>query len=213
MADGTPQVNKRTAPMRYFWRSLSIAWTLSLLLPGLASAADGSGYSLMTAYTLRNYQEKTPDTERKLLEDSYYVTAATRISHGLSFGLSYLNHSKKAPEGSIHLQGAGLSVGYIGHRFLSVLYTYMPSPKLRYDFKSTNSSTHYYGGQGSMLDIGLHAGLIGDWLHVGPRVTLIEAHYAKTKAETTSGSTTSDLEGSPWRDRWVESYICFWFFF
>lgn len=184
-----------------------------LLSPQIEAKQKSPSYALMAAYTIRNYQEKTPSSERKLLDDSYAITAAYRFPYGFSLGLSHLSHTKKAPDGTINLQSSGVSLGFIGSRYASVLYTYLMEPSLRYDFNAIQSSTSYYGGTGSMIDVGLHWPVGVDWLQIGPRISLIEVHYKKSKVKNRSEIVENKLDGSPWRDRWLETYISLWFLF
>lgn len=186
----------------------------SILISAPLLAEDSPSFIVIGSYNLRNFQEKTPESERKFLEESYLFTAAYRLPYGFSLGLSTLNQSKKAPETDLTLTANGISVGFVGSEYFSLLYTHLFDPALKYNFKTLKTSTSYFAGSGSMIDFGLHWSIGPEWLRLGPRVSLIEVNYRKMKVKSPSlGSESEDLELSPWRDRWIETYLGLWLMF
>lgn len=185
---------------------------LFLTSASLLQAADQqASFVFMPAYWYGYHWEETPDGLGKSSERQVIFTAAWRGPYGLSLGGSWLQNTSYAQDSRIQLSGQGLSLGYVGAEYVSAFYTFLYKPRLDYDFPSVDAKTSYYGGSGSILDLGLHFGT--SWLRFGPRVLLIDVSYKESSVTSGTETDTAKLEGKPWRDRWLEPYVGVWLLF
>lgn len=185
---------------------------LILLSSMRLEAADKQASLLfIPAYWYGYHWEETPDGVGKSSERQMLVTAAWRGPYGLSLGGTWLKNTSHAQDSRVQLSAQGLSLGFVGAGYVSAFYTFLYKPRLDYDFPSISAKTSYYGGSGSLLDLGLHFG--NSWLRVGPRVLLIDVSYKDSSVTSGSETEAAPLEGSPWRDRWLEPYLGIWLLF
>jgi hypothetical protein len=184
-----------------------------LLISGTGFAAERKSYfMLMPASWYGYHKEETPDGQAKTSEQNTIITAAWRSPYyGLSLGGSWLQNTSHARDSRVRLTAQGLSLGFVGAGFVSAFYTFLYKPRLDYEFTALNASTSYYGGSGSIVDLGLHFG--SGWFRFGPRVLLIDVNYRTSRVTSGSETEAAALEGSPWRDRWVEPYLGLWLIF
>ncbi len=193
--------------MRYFL----LAWFFIAGSSVLQAAEKKASFVLMPAYWYGYHWEQTPDALDKTSERHGIVTAAWLSSFGLAVGATWLQNTQHTQDSRVQLSGTGLSVGYVGAEHLSAFYTYFHQPRLDYDFPSLDAKASYYGGQGSIVDLGLHFGL--DWLRFGPRVLMIDVRYKESSVTSGAETESAKLEGNPWRDRWLEPYLGLWLLF
>ncbi len=146
--------------MRFFLLALFFITGFSVL----QAAEKQASFVLMPAYWYGYHWEQTPDALDKTSERHTIVTAAWRSSFGLAVGASWLQNTQHAQDSRVKLSGTGLSVGYVGADYLSAFYTYLHQPRLDYEFPSLEAKASYYGGQGSIVDLGLHFGT--NWLRL-----------------------------------------------
>lgn len=192
-------------------RFVFMSWFL-LLLPTVLKAADNqASFVFMPAYWYGYHWEETPDGIGKASERQAIITAAWRGPYGMSLGASWLQNTAHAQDSRVQLSGTGLSLGYVAPQYISAFYTFLYKPRLDYDFPSVDAKTSYYGGSGSILDLGLHFG--SSWLRFGPRVLLIDVSYKSSSVTSGSDTETAPLDGKPWRDRWLEPYLGLWLLF
>ncbi len=192
-------------------RSLLLALLFITIPPQMQAAGREPSFVFMPAYWYGYHWEETPDGLGKSSERQAIITAAWRLPYGLSLGASWLQNNSYAQDSRITLSGYGPSLGYVGAEYLSLFYTFLYKPKLDYDFPTLNASTSYYGGSGSIVDLGLHFG--SSWLRFGPRVLLIEVNYRESQVASGVETESTKLEGNPWRDRWLEPYLGLWLLF
>lgn len=190
---------------------LLLTWLLITASSLLKAADKQASVVFMPAYWYGYHWEQTPDALGKSSERQVIVTAAWRFSYGLSLGGSWLQNTRHAQDSRVQLSGQGLSLGYVGAEYLSAFYTFLYKPRLDYDFPSLDAKASYYGGQGSLVDLGLHFGTT--WLRFGPRVLWIDVSYKESSVSSGSDTEAAKLEGSPWRDRWLEPYLGVWLLF
>lgn len=185
---------------------------LLLLAPTLLKAADRqASFVFMPAYWYGYHWEETPDAMGKASERQAVITAAWRGAYGFSLGGTWLQNTTHAQDSRVQLSATGLSLGYVAPEYVSAFYTFLYKPRLDYDFPSVDAKTSYYGGSGSLLDLGLHFG--SSWLRFGPRVLLIDVRYKTSSVTSGSDTDIAPLAGQPWRDRWLEPYLGVWLLF
>jgi hypothetical protein len=192
-------------------RFLLFTWLLFTASSLLHAAEKQASFVFMPAYWYGYHWEQTPDALGKSSKRQLLVTAAWRLPFGLALGGSWLKNSSYAQDSRVQLSGQGLSLGYVGAGHLSAFYTFLYKPRLDYDFPSLDARTSYYGGSGSILDIGLHFGT--SWLRFGPRIVLIDVNYKESSISSGTDTESVKLQGQPWKDRWLEPYVGLWFLF
>ncbi|HYX37212.1 MAG TPA: hypothetical protein VE954_29260 [Oligoflexus sp.] len=191
--------------------SLSLILLLMFSTLPLNAADKQASFVFMPAYWYEYHWEETPDAVGRSSQRQTVLTAAYRLPFGLALGATWLKNATYAQDSQMVLTGQGLSLGYVGVEYISAFYTYLYNPRLDYDFPSVDASTSYYGGRGSIVDLGLHFGT--SWLRFGPRVLWIDANYKQSSVTSGTETETSTLEGNPWKDRWLEPYIGVWLLF
>lgn len=188
---------------------------ISLFLIGSASfltaAENQASFVLMPAYWYGYHWEETPDALAKFSQRQLVVTGAYRLPFGLALGATWLQNTSYQQDSRVLLSGQGPSLGFVGMDYISAFYTFLYKPKLDYDFPTLGASASYFDGSGSIVDLGLHFG--NSWLRFGPRVLLIDVSYRKSRIASELETETLPLEGSPWRDRWLEPYLGLWLLF
>jgi hypothetical protein len=192
-------------------RLLLLTWLLITGSPLLRAADNEAAFVFMPAYWYGYHWEETPDGLGKSSERQVIFTAAWRLPYGLSLGGSWLQNTSHAQDSRVQLSAQGLSLGYVGATYVSAFYTFLYKPRLDYDFPSIAAKTSYYGGSGSIIDLGLHFGT--SWLRFGPRVLLIDVSYKESSVTSGNDTDAAKLEGNPWRDRWLEPYVGLWLLF
>ncbi|WP_141734331.1 hypothetical protein [Oligoflexus tunisiensis] len=184
-----------------------------LLMTSTGFAAERQSYFMLMPASWYGYHwEETPEGNSKSSEQNTIITAAWRSPYfGLSLGGSWLQNTSHARDSRIRLSGQGLSLGFVGAGFVSAFYTFLYKPRLDYEFPALDARTSYYDGSGSIVDFGLHFG--SGWFRFGPRVLLIDVDYRSSSVTSGTETESAALEGSPWRDRWVEPYLGIWLIF